>query len=41
MSVEVFYKDDFIILYNADCLEILKDIPANTVDLLVTDPPYG
>ena len=23
-----------------DCLEILKDIPDNSIDLLVTDPPY-
>ena len=23
-----------------DCLEILKDIPDNSIDLIVTDPPY-
>ena len=27
-------------LYNGDCLEILKNIPDKTVDLVVTDPPY-
>ena len=27
-------------LYNADCLEKMKDIPDNSVDLVVTDPPY-
>lgn len=27
-------------LYNGDCLELLKDIPDNSVDLVVTDPPY-
>lgn len=26
---------------NIDCLEGLKDIPDNSVDLVVTDPPYG
>lgn len=27
-------------LYNADCLEVLKNIPDNSVDLVVTDCPY-
>lgn len=28
-------------LYNGDCKEIMKDIPDNTIDSIVTDPPYG
>lgn len=27
-------------LYNADCMEILKTIPDNSIDLVVIDPPY-
>ena len=27
-------------LRNGDCLEIMKDIPDNSIDLIVTDPPY-
>lgn len=27
-------------LYNADCLEVLKGLESNSVDLVVTDPPY-
>lgn len=27
-------------LYNLDCLEFLKKIPDNSVDLVLTDPPY-
>ena len=27
-------------LYNDDCLEVLKNIPNNSIDLVVTDPPY-
>lgn len=23
-----------------DCLELMKDIPDNSVDLIITDPPY-
>ena len=29
------------ILYNGDALEVLKDFPENSVDAVVTDPPYG
>lgn len=28
-------------LYQGDCLELMKNIPDNSVDLLLTDPPYG
>ena len=27
-------------LRQGDCLELLKDIPDNSVDLLITDPPF-
>ncbi|MBZ9248187.1 site-specific DNA-methyltransferase, partial [Escherichia coli] len=25
---------------NADCLEFIRSLPENSVDLIVTDPPY-
>lgn len=28
-------------LYQGDCLEIMRDMPANNVDLILTDPPYS
>lgn len=28
------------ILFNNDCMKILQQMPDNTIDLLVTDPPY-
>ena len=28
------------ILHNADCLEILRTLPDNSIDAIVTDPPY-
>lgn len=27
-------------LYNGDCLDIMKTLPDNSVDIVVTDPPY-
>ena len=28
-------------LWKGDCLELMKDIPDGSVDLILTDPPYG
>lgn len=28
-------------IYNDDCLNVLRDIPDNSVDLILTDPPYN
>lgn len=28
-------------IYNNDCYEFLKTIPDNSIDSIVTDPPYG
>lgn len=35
------YKDDKIHTLFGDCLERLRDLPDNSVDSIVTDPPYG
>lgn len=28
-------------IYNADCLDILRELPDKSIDLVLTDPPYG
>ena len=28
-------------LYHGDCLEVMKDIPDNAIDMVLCDPPYG
>jgi len=28
-------------LYQGDCLDVMKDIPDNSIDMVLTDPPYG
>lgn len=28
-------------LLNGDCLELMKELPSGSVDLILTDPPYG
>jgi len=34
-------KEDNIWLMKGDCLERMKEIPDGSVDLILTDPPYG
>lgn len=36
-----FFETPNGLLYCADCLEIMKQMPDGCVDLVVTDPPYG
>lgn len=28
-------------IYNGDCLEVMKDIPDGSVDMILDDLPYG
>ena len=28
-------------LHHGDCLEVMRAMPSNSVDSIVTDPPYG
>ena len=37
----IYNTKDRIKLHNADCLSILKGMKDNSVDCMVTDPPYG
>lgn len=36
-----YYRTENGVLYCGDCLEILPLLPDNSVDLVLTDPPYG
>lgn len=38
---EPYYQRDGITLYYGDCLEMLPEMEAGSVDAVVTDPPYG
>lgn len=36
-----YYPGTRAVVYNGDCLDILKTLPDASVDAVVTDPPYG
>jgi len=35
-----YYDQDGVTIYNGDCLHVLPALPDNSVDLILTDPPY-
>ncbi len=36
-----YFQSKNFVLYNADCLSILKQLPENSVDMIFADPPYN
>lgn len=39
--MSVHYQDDAVTVHHGDCLDVLRELPAQSVDSVVTDPPYG
>ena len=36
-----YFEDDFVTIYHGDCLDVMRGMAAESVDAIVTDPPYG
>ncbi len=34
------FTNENVLLYNEDCLKVLKEMPDNSIDLVVSDIPY-
>jgi site-specific DNA-methyltransferase (adenine-specific) len=39
--IKSYYESDNVTLYCADCLDVMREMDAGSVDVCVTDPPYG
>lgn len=39
--LEPFYAEGPVTLYEGDCIEVMRGLPDESVDSVVTDPPYG
>ena len=35
------FADDFVTIHHGDCLTVMAEMDADSVDAIVTDPPYG
>lgn len=40
MMLTPYFQTKLGTLYNGNCLEVMKEIPDNSIDAVVTDPPY-
>ena len=36
-----YTPDADVVLYDGDCSELLKEVPSDSVDLVITSPPYN
>jgi len=39
--IEPYYEEPSIKIYCGDCLEVMKDIPDKSIDMILCDLPYG
>ena len=38
---EPYHTDNLVTVHHGDCLQHLRNLPDNSIDSIVTDPPYG
>ncbi len=41
MDIKPYFETGLGKLYHGDCLEVMKEMDDNSIDLVLTDPPYG
>ena len=41
MPEEPYHSDDWTTIHCGDCRDVMREMPAESVDAIVTDPPYG
>ena len=41
LAIKPYFETELGKLYHGDCLEVMKEMDDNSIDLVLTDPPYG
>ncbi len=36
-----YYADDLVTIYHGDCREVMESLPRDSVELVITDPPFS
>ena len=39
--MQPYFQNDLVTLYHGDCLEFMKTMADESVDCVITDPPYS
>lgn len=39
-DIKADYETENLMLFNKNCLDVLEAIPKNSIDMIITDPPY-
>ena len=39
--IESYYSTELATIYCGDCISVMAELPENSIDAIVTDPPYG
>jgi DNA modification methylase len=39
--VTPYYSDDLVTIYHGDCRDVMRALPREAAEVLITDPPYG
>lgn len=39
--MQPYYQDDYATIYHGDCRDVVENLVCSSMDLIVTDPPYG
>ena len=37
----MYFETELGAIYNGNCLDVLKDLPDNSITSIITDPPYA
>ena len=40
-KADPYFEDTIFVLYHGDCISILSQLPANSIDMIFADPPYN
>ena len=40
-DIKPYYQDQNCTIYHGECLEVMSKLPDNSIDAIITDPPYG
>lgn len=41
MTLVPYYERDGLVIYHGECREVLRQLPPESIDLVLTDPPYS